>query len=244
MSKMKNFVKPVNSHLILFDQPKVAIVRGYVERVFGMLISQHIDEYDAIVTNRTILTDEELNTAGNINDNEDDSLESLHYFKSWPNLTMEDISETYRQTKGTRDIDDSFNDLKNLGCIVPEIEYPIVATIEKNESDYYLGCKELSLQNMKRGWIPCILEDLYSIQRFLKRRIVLTSSTEDDIEPSEINFMNELLENQYTHGIFGANLYSTEPFINDGVHTYGLNGTKEKMTREEFLRKFPNAYEI
>lgn len=244
MNKTKNFAKPVNSHLILFDQPKVAVVKGYIERVFGMLISQYIDEYDAIVTNRTILTDEELNTTWNIHDNEDDSLESLHYFKSWPNLTMEDISETYRQTKGTRDIDDSFSDLKTLGCIIPEIEHPIDVVIERNEEDYYLGCKELNLQNMKHGWIPCVLEDLYSIQRFLKRRIVLISSTENAIEPCEINFMNELLENQFTHGVFRTNLYSDNPCVNDGVHTYGLNGTKEKMTREEFLEKFPNSYEI
>ena len=37
--KKKNFEKPVNSHLVMFDQPRVSIVNGYVERVFGMLIS-------------------------------------------------------------------------------------------------------------------------------------------------------------------------------------------------------------
>lgn len=244
MSKTQNFVKPVNSHLIMFDQPKVAVVKGYIERVFGMLISQHIDGYDKVVTNRTILTDEELNSSWDIHDNENDSLGSLHYFKEWPNLSMKDVDKIITLTKGTRDIADSFDDLNKLGCIIPESEHPIAVTIENDKKDYYLGCKEFNLPNIPHGWIPRILEDLYSIQRFLKRRIILTSSTKDAVDPGVVDFMNELLGNQFIHDIFGANLYSENPCVNDGVHTYGFNGTKEKMTREEFLKKFPDAYEI
>ena len=244
MSKTKNFTKPVNSHLILFDQPKVAVVRGYVERVFGMLISQHIDEHDSIVTNRTILTDEELNSTWDICGNENDGLTSLHYFKSWPNLTIEDVDHVVTQTYGVRGLSDSFSDLEEMGCIPPKADEPLFATITTELTEYCLFCKDLYLPNLKSEWIPSGLENLYHIQSFLKRRIILSSGNKNAVEPKVVDFMNELLENQYTHGIFGANLYSTEPFINDGVHTYGLNGTKEEMTREEFLHKFPNAYEI
>lgn len=246
MAKIENFVKPVNSHLILFDKPKIAVAKGYIEKVYGLLISQHIDSYGTIVTNRTVLCDEELNSTWNINDNDNDSLDSLHYFKNFPNLSMDDISKTIYQTDGTRDIKDSFRDLENLGAIVPQVESPLELSISKDDGAYYcFYSPEIRIPGTKKKWIPCALEVLYNIQDFLKRPIKLTTSNCNQVNPDTLSFMQELLDNQFKHKIFVEGYYSNEEtLINDGVYTYSTNSTKVAMTREEFLAKYPNSYKL
>ena len=246
MAKIENFVKPVNSHLILFDKPKIAVAKGYIEKVYGLLISQHIDSYGTIVTNRTVLCDEELNSTWNINDNENGSLDSLHYLKSFPNLSMEDISTIISQTDGTRDIKDSFRDLEVLGAIVPQFESPLELNISKNRSAYYsFYSSEILVPDTKKKWVPCALETLYNIQDFLKRPIKLTTSNCNPVDPDTLSLMQELLDNQFKYKIFVEGYYSDEETLaNDGVYTYSTNGTKVAMTREEFIAKYPKSYEL
>lgn len=238
-----NFAKPVNSHLIMFDQPKVSIVKGYIERVFGMLISQHVDEYDAVVTNRTILCDEELNSTWSIHDNENDSLTSLHYFKSFPQITMKDVAAIVSQTCGTRYLFESFDELKELGCIVPDTQEPLVMKAFECSKYFYFQCGEIRVESLSK-WIPASLEYLYSIQSFLNRQIVLETYN-NNVSPEVLAMMNELLENQRKHKIYtsGESL-NGEKFYNDGVNTYGTNGFNASMTREEFMTKYPDAYEV
>lgn len=246
MTKIENFAKPVNSHLILFDQPKVATVKGFIERVFGMLISQHVDNYGSIVTNRTILTDEELNSSWNINNNDDDALESLHYFKDFPNLSMKDIKEVIKQTNGTRELSCSFYDLNELGAIVPASDAPLEMHISDFNNKYTASGKEIGAVDFPKGWIPLVFEELYAIQRYLKRPIKLSIDERSGISQETLCFMQELLDNQFKHKIFAIDLYysDNESFINDGVHTYSSNGVKVAMTREEFIAKHPGCYEL
>ena len=242
--KKKNFEKPVNSHLVMFDQPKVSIVNGYVERVFGMLISQHVDEYDTIVTNRTVLCDEELNSTWNIHDNQDDSSEALHYFKSFPNITMDDVAIIVSQTCGIRGLYESFDDLKELGCIIPDIDEPLVMKVDKLEDKYSFQHENIYVVGQSK-WIPASLEYLYSIQSFLNRRIVLETNKDTTISTDSLAMMNELLENQRKNQIYTSGMsLDKEVFYNDGVSTYGTSGLKIAMTREEFIKKHPNAYEV
>ena len=245
MSKTENFAKPANSHLVLFDQPKVATVKGYIERVFGLIISQHVDGYGHIITNRTVLCDEELNSTWNINDNEDDSLDNLYYFKNFPNLSMEDISRVIRQTDGTRDITDSFNDLVKLGAIVPAFDAPLEMCISENDNEYSTWGRELCHISLHKAWIPCALEKLYGIQRFLNRPIKLVIPQKTEFAQETLDFMQELLNNQFKNGVYVDGYYSgKETFVNDGEYTYNTNGTKVAMTREEFLSKHPDAFEL
>lgn len=242
--KRKNFVTPVNSHLIMFDQPRVSIVSGYVERVFGMLISQHVDEYDAIVTNRTVLCDEELNSSWSIHDNQDDCLTALHYFKSFPDITMDDVASIVRQTCGTRYLHESFDELVQLGCKVPAIDEPLVMKVDECSGKYSFRHEKINIEEQSK-WIPASLDYLYSIQSFLNRRIVLETYKETTISTETLAMMNELLENQRKHQIYTSGSFlDKEEFYNDGVNTYGTSGLKVAMTREEFIKKHPGAYEV
>lgn len=242
--KRKNFAKPVNSHLVMFDQPRVSIVNGYVERVFGMLISQHVDEYEAIVTNRTILCDEELNSTWNIHDNQDDSLTALHHFKSFPNITMDDVDAIVSQTCDTRYLYESFDELKELGCVVPAIPEPLVMKVHECSENYSFRNKNLYVK-AKSKWIPASLDYLYSIQSFLDRLIVLETYDDTIISTDSLAMMNELLENQRKNQIYTSGMsLDKEVFYNDGVNTYGTSGLKIAMTREEFIKKHPDAYEV
>lgn len=241
--KKKNFVTPVNSHLVMFDQPKVSVVRGYIERVFGMLISQHIDEYDSIVTNRTILCDEELNSTWNIHDNQNDSLTSLHHFKNFPNITMDDVAAIVHQTCGTRYLHESFDELKELGCVVPETEEPLAMKVHECSEGFDFRCKGIDLKSNSK-WIPASLDYLYSIQSFLNRRIVLETYEDTVTSPEALEMMNELLKNQRKYAVYTSGSFlGKDEFYNDGVNTYGTNGLKTAMTREEFMEKYPDAYE-
>lgn len=239
----KNFAKSVNSHLVMFDQPRVSIVNGYIERVFGMLISQHVDEYDAIVTNRTILCDEELNSTWNIHSNQGDNLEALHCFKSFPNITMDDIAIIVSQTCGTRGLYESFDDLKELGCIIPDIDEPLVMKVDKLKDKYSYRHENIYVVEQSK-WIPGSLEYLYSIQSFLNRRIVLESSEVCPVDKNTLDIMNQILENQRKNLVFTDGILSENKAYNDGVYTYYTNGVTIEMTREEFIKKFPDAYEV
>lgn len=244
--KQKN-IKPINSHLIMYDQPKVAIIKGYVERVFGVILSQYAEEEGEVVTCKTFLTDEELHANWNVYSNTDDHLIEVHYFKSFPILTMDDVSKAISRTDGNRDIEDSFDDLLNLGAIVPTIENPIEVKLSVGEKEYYTSCEQLRIPTLKKEWIPTALKKLYSIQKFLKCRIVLTSPCEPEyrVDQHTLDFMNQLLENQRKNQVFVTNLYGNEEtFINDGVYTYGTSGIKVAMTREKFIKKHPDSYEF
>ena len=240
----ENFVKSVNSHLVMYDKPKVAVVNGFIERIFGMLFSQHIDGYGSIATNRTLLTGEELNPHWNTCSNDNDALDAVHYFNNFPKLTMKDVRNVIRLTIGTRYLFESFDELVELGCIVPQREGDIITmSVGGSQKEYNFYCKELGSISSQKCWIPSSIEYLYSIQSFLDRQIVLTRSKDSEIDQSTVDMMNELLKNQRDNKIFITGELSGTCYVNDGVHTYGTNGTKVAMTREEFIEKYPDSYE-
>ena len=240
----EKFVRTINSHLVLHDAPKVAIAHGYIERVCGMMLSQHIDNYGGIVTNRTLLIGEELTPLWQDNSNEDDSLTSVKYLTDFPKLSMKDIHDVIRGTRGARDISDSFYDLEKMGCIVPNISDDLTMSVCEDKDGYKCYSKELPVYRIKKGWIPVALEELYDLQSFLKRRVVLENDDSIPVDQGVLDFMNEVLANQRKHKVFVHGLYKDgDTFVNDGVYTYVSNGTKVAMTREEFLQKYPGAYE-
>lgn len=238
------FNAPLNSHFIKYDTMKVAVVNGYIERVSGMLLSQYIDSNGYLITNRTILTREEMIPDSNISSDDDNWMDGLHFFKNFPNLTMEDVCKTISSTKGVRSIYESFDDLNKLGCIVPRAEKDLAITVYGYEKSYELYCEELKGIKIDKGWIPSCLEILYSIQSFLKRRIVLKSSKECPVDKNTLDMMNRILENQRKNLVFINGMLSENKAYNDGVYTYYTNGVTVEMTREEFIKKFPDAYEV
>lgn len=241
----ERFVRPINSHLVLHDTPKVAITNGYIERVFGMMLSQHIDKDGDIITSRTLLLGEELTPYWQNDSQEEDLLDSVKYLNDFPKLSMSDIHDVIKGTRGTRDVSDSFDDLKKMGCIVPPITEPLDMIVCKVEDNYNCYSKELPMYKINTGWIPVAMEELYGLQSFLNRRVVLKNDDSKPADQSTLDFMNEILANQYKHKVFVDALYEEgDTFVNDGVYTYASNGTKVSMTREEFLQKHPEAYEF
>lgn len=238
------FNTPLNSHFIKYDTMKFAVVNGYIEQVSGMLLSQYIDSDGQIVSNRTILTREEMIPDSNISSDDDNWMDGLHFFKNFPNLTMEDIHKTICSTKGVRSIYESFDDLNKLGCIVPIVNEDLTITVYDHKDTYGLFCKELKSIKLNKGWIPSSLEILYSIQSFLKRRIVLESSEVCPVDKNTLEMMNQILENQRKNLVFTDGILSENKAYNDGVYTYYTNGVTIEMTREEFTKKFPDAYEV
>lgn len=239
------FIKPVNSHLLTYDEPKVAIAKGFIERVFGIMLSQHIDKYGNIVTNRTLLCDEEMNANWDVSSSDNDSLSAVHYFKEFPNISMKDVKETIVITNGTRDVYESFSELLELGCVVPEAKENLSMTVQESGTQYSFYCKELGMIDVRKGWIPTCISILYSIQSFLGRRIVLTPAKHSDISEGTVNMMNEVLANQLVHKVRVENLYGEgNIYVNDGVNTYSSSGTKVAMTREEFFEKHKESFEL
>lgn len=241
----EKFVRPVNSHLVLYDTPKVAVANGYIERVYGMMLSQHIDKYGCIATNRTLLVGEELTPYWNNDSNEDGILDSVKYLNDFPKLSMKDVYNIISGTRGTRDVSDSFYDLKNMGCIVPSVSGHLTMSVCEGKDSYSCYSKELPVYEIKKGWVPVALEELYGLQSFLNRRVVLESDDSEPVDQGVLDFMNGILANQSVHKVFVDGLFKDgETFVNDGVYTYAKNGTKVAMTREEFLQKHPEAYEF
>ena len=241
----EKFVRPINSHLVLHDTPKVAIANGYIEIVCGMMLSQYIDNDGIVVTNRTLLIGEELTPHWQNDSNEDDILGSVKYLNEFPKLSMRDIYNVISGTRGTRDVSESFWDLEKMECVVPSIGEDLTMSVCEGEDIYTCYSKELPVYEIRKSWIPVALEELYGLQSFLKRRVVLVSDDSKPADQGTLDFMNQILANQRMHKVFVDGLYDDgETFINDGVYTYSSNGTKVAMTREEFLQKHPEAYEF
>lgn len=238
-------VKPMNSHLVLYDTPKVAITYGHIERVCGIVLSQYIDHDDNVVTSRTLLVGEELAPYWEEDNNEDKITDSVKFLNEFPNLSMEDIHNVISGTRGTRDVSDSFFDLKKMGCIVPSVSEPLTMVVCELEDSYKCFSNELPMYVIMKEWTPVAMEELYGLQSFLNRQVVLTNDDSLPADQSVLDFMNEILANQYTHKVFVDALYKEgDTFVNDGVYTYASNGTKVAMTREEFLQNHPEAYEF
>lgn len=237
--------QPLQSHLITFNPYKIAVFEGYIERVSGMLLSQHLDSDGKVITNRTILTREEMIPDTNIKSDDNDNFNGIYFFNTFPILTFKDVAEVIRSTKGNRLLYESFNDLTRLGCIIPPFLEPLVIKVHEHEKEYELINKELYSIDLNKEWIPTSLQPLYSIQLFLKRRIVLEPYNDTSINTDVINTMNQILENQYKYRIFfyvpGGDGGMA---CNDGVNTYYENGVTTAMTREEFISKYPDSREI
>lgn len=237
------FKQPLHSHLVTFNPYKTAVVKGYIEKVSGMLLSQYLDSEGSVITNRTILTRDEMIPDTDIKDYDSDNYDGIHFFKTFPNLTMDDVARTIHSTLGKRFLFESFDDLIKLGCIVPKSDEDLIFTIADCKDEYSLYNKDFFSIGLPKEWIVSSLRRLYSMQSFLKRRIVLKSSDCNPINEDVLNTMNQLLENQYKYRVYYNGIRDEDAACNDGVNTYYKNGVTTAMTREEFISKYPDAYE-
>lgn len=249
-------LKPMYSHLIMYEKPKVAIIKGSVEKVFGMLISQSMNEKGQIISNRTILTDEELNCYDDVG-----AYGDFYIFKTFPDLRIEDffdilLREYERDLSLTRfdillrererdlSLTRKLNKLKKIGCAIPPSKEKLILKIREWEEEYdlYIGCHNFYIT---KRWLPADMEMLYNIQSFWGRNIILEEYEPGAITPEKLELMNNILKNQYNHEMLGVG--SDEEaycFYNDGVMTYSDDGTSVPMTRNEFLKKYPKAEKI
>ena len=157
---------------------------------------------------------------------------------------MDDVDVIVSQTCDTRDLRYSFDELKELGCIVPVTAEPLVMKVDECENNYSFRHENIYVK-AKNKWIPASLKYLYSIQSFLNRRIVLETYEDTTISAETLAMMNELLENQRIHKIYTSGIsFDKDVFYNDGVNTYSTSGLKVAMTREEFIKKHPGSYEV
>lgn len=244
MKKINQQVTPMNSHLVMFDKPKMGVIEGFVEEVYGMTISDYycIDEngMESFNTVRTILIGEELKPSWSIDSFRDDT--DIYFFKEFPKLSIKDIKNCLCSVKNVRSYSEMFDDLEEKGCYTDLEGKVLEATIYEKETPkgvvheiYIRGVHRVYIEAQ---WIPAKLEKMFSLQHYLKCRIHLKSK---DLNQATLDMMNELLENHAKNGIKVAHYMKNEECVNDGVYTYHLNGLKEKMTREEFMNKYPDS---
>lgn len=246
MKKIDSEVIPMHSHLVMFDKPKMGVIEGFIEEVHGMTISDYHsvdnDGHESFETVRTILIGEELMPKWHI-DSYKDNFE-VYFFKEFPKLSKDDISNCLYSVKNSRSYGEMFDELEEKGFYT-ELEGKV---LEVDIYEYYTinGPKQrIHIQgiqwiDLEAKWIPAKLEKLFSLQHYLKCRIHLRSK---DLSQATVDMMNELLENHAKYGIKMAHYLEDEECINDGVYTYHLHGLKEKMTREEFIKKYPDAFD-
>ena len=110
-----------------------------------------------------------------------------------------------------------FDDLEEKGCYT-ELEGKVLEanireyeTIKGIKQDIYI--EGIHTINIEAQWIPAKLEELFSLQHYLKCRIHLRSK---DLSQATVDMMNELLENHAKYGIKVAHYTKKEECINDG----------------------------
>lgn len=236
-------IKPMGSHLIKFDKPKIAIIEGYVEEVHGIVVNDYYsidgNGYDSFETSRTILVGEEL--APNWHIQAYNEKIRMYFIKNYPVLSKKDFFECIIANNEARGWGETFDDLEEYGFSFSIAEEVIHAKIESINNHYSISSEYFPYIEERDQWIPLVLDKLYSIQRFTHHRIELSSKS---LSETNLKLMNQLLENQLKNRIFINNKECTELCMNDGVYTYYKNGFTEAMTREEFKAKYPAAYEF
>lgn len=246
MKEINQQVTPMSSHLVMFDKPKMGIVGGFLEEVHGMTISDYycVDDNNkgSFETARTLLVGEGLDPNWHL-DTFDSDLEFYH-LKDFPKLSVRDVRECIQLAEKVRDLSDLFEELKQYGFTTELNGKVIEANIEEYEvcdsKRYQISLLSTVSFDSKSKWIPAILIKLYTLQHFLKCKFHLNSK---DLSRSTLDMMNELLENQSKNGIMVAKYLEKEECLNDGVYTYHSNGLKEPMTREVFMKKYPDAFD-
>lgn len=236
-------IKPMGSHLIKFDKPKIAIIEGYVEEVHGIVVNDFysIDKngYDSFETSRTILVGEELSPNWHIK-SYDYSIR-MYFIKNYPVLSKKDFFECIIANNKTRGWGETFDELEEYGFSFRTPDEVIHAKIDYINNHYSIFSEYFPYIEEEGQWIPLVLNKLYSIQRFTHCLIELSSKT---LSETSLKLMNQLLENQLKNRIFINEKEGTDLCVNDGVYTYYKNGFTEAMTREEFMAKYPAAYEF
>lgn len=236
-------IKPMGSHLIKFDKPKIAIIEGYLEEVYGIVVNDYysIDKngYDSFETSRTILVGEEL--APNWHIQAYNEKIRMYFIKNYPVLSKKDFFGCIIANNEARGWGETFDDLEENGFSFSIAEEVIHAKIESINNHYSISSEYFPYIEERDQWIPLVLDKLYSIQRFTHHRIELSSKS---LSETSLKLMNQLLENQLKNRIFINEKEGTDLCVNDGVYTYYKNGFTEAMTREEFMTKYPAAYEF
>lgn len=235
-------IKPMGSHLIKFDKPRIAIIEGYLEEVYGIVVNDYYsidgNGYDSFETSRTILVGEGLAPAWHIK-SYNESIR-MYFIKNYPVLSKEDFFKCIIANNGARGWGETFDDLEEYGFSFRTSDEVIHAKIDYIDNHYSISSEYFPYIEERDQWIPLVLDKLYSIQRFTHCRIELSSNT---LSETSLKLMNQLLENQLKNRIFINEKEGTGLCVNDGVYAYYKNGFNEAMTREEFMAKYPAAYE-
>lgn len=236
-------IKPMGSHLIKFDKPRIAIIEGYVEEVHGIVVNDYYsidgNGYDSFETSRTILVGEELAPNWHIKSYDDNI--RMYFIKNLPTLSEKDFFECVIAINNSRGWGETFDDLEEHGFSFRTSEEVIHAKIDYIDNHYSIFSEYFPYIEERDQWIPFVLDKLYSIQRFTHHRIELSSKS---LSETNLKLMNQLLENQLKNRIFINEKEGTDLCLNDGVYTYYKNGFTEAMTREEFMAQYPEAYEF
>lgn len=246
MGKTEYSITPMNSHLVMFDKPKMGIIESFLEEMHGIILSEYsfTDNNGKIQfgTNRTILVGEELNPKWSIDSYSDSTF--IHFFKNFPVLSVYDVSQIIQSAKGVRGLGETFDDLLEAGCYIQT--KGLVIDVRLNEyntcdgTEYSFLIPNIAYFNTNEKWIPAALLKLFSIQKFMGCKFHLNS---DDKLQAVANMMNELLDNHHRNGVMVVREKGDVICVNDGVYTYHTNGLKEPQTREKFLKKYTASNE-
>lgn len=246
---MKQII-PLGSHHISYNQPKVAMIEGYLNDVYGMILSDYItvdeDGKENHETTRTILIGEELRPDYHITTEEQYKTE-VFFLPSTKILTLKQLNKCIQLALSNRRIGEMLADLKE-GGFTTSLDGDVLelGIYRRSENEYRIHSGIHSLTFDLDGTCePLLLRSLYNLQDYLRCAICLKNSScanEYDVPEETLSFMNGLLKNQRTHGVWVANFFGADTYVNDGVYTYHQDGKKEAMSHEEFRLKYPQCF--
>ena len=236
----------MHSHLVMFERPKIGVIEGFVEEIHGMTLSSYChtdDNGTSFGTVRTLLIGEELNPSWHIDSEKNLDVHILNHF---PMLSKEDIRKCIQSAEGIRYLSEMFDDLKKRGWTTDfekrTFQIAVDKYTHKDVSTYGFKGEIIGTITVNIDWIPSALYKLYSVQEYLRCHLHLVCYT-NRVSQGDLDFMNELLKNQWKYGMLTNGVVGKEKALNDGVYTYYEDGTKELMSREEFRNKYPDSFE-
>lgn len=242
----------VSSSLIHFEKPRLALVKGILYKLYGMLLITSIEKNKKnggmeISTYRQPLAGENFNPIDIISEYDDCSL----IFLPENGIIDEKIMKTlFNQAKEQSNVFQLVDDLKKENVIFKpkseqlavELYYLPNKTLEVTSDAFGLYMENLEKEKMK-DLSPSDFMELFVLGGYMKIKYVFQV---DEKEDKEVKQVAGQLKNWFDiHEKIGI-LYDNNNIYtcHDGEYIYTENLGKIRMTREEFLEKFPRAKKL
>lgn len=244
------------SEIIIYDKPVVGFIKNTIKMVHGLIITVGAYrtklETDCINTYRTPLLGPELKTLKTFDDEE--NFESFFFFPEDRNMSpaffKKMIDCVTRQDNYS--FAKLFDELETFNCHLDKgiSEEPVVCVIELFKYGFSVKSPYFYLFINWKGSIESIsikaLEDIFFLQGYIGKPFVFIAGK--SVKNGEVyeKVLNTRLASYRRNGIYGIDQYNEKgkyagTTYNDGVNTYLIDKQVVPMSREEFLKFYPDA---